>query len=166
MVALKNLWTHFILDSNSQGSISMNITFQWFDKTRSRLPESHWFNFNPQINPLNPQGWQRNKLGYMVSPLDIVVNGSHNLHGINPLSGIYYNDATNNIILRSLDISIVSPGNPTALPAPFVVPDLSLGWHYLLLANIWGTNWPEWYPFDSSDTGSLFRFQVELRSVK
>jgi len=104
------------------------------------------------------------KLGGLVSPLDIAVNGSHNLHGINPLTGTFYSDANSHVTLKSLDIPMVSPGKPTALPAPFVVPDLTLGWHYLLVANIWGTNWPVWYPFVAQDAAQRFRFETLLLS--
>jgi len=95
--------------------------------------------------------------------LNIVVNGSHNLHGINPLSGISYQSTDGTVNLNSLDIAAVSPGEPNALPAPFVVPDLSKGFHYLLTANIWGTNWPGWYPFVDGDENSLFRFIATLQ---
>lgn len=158
-------WSYFSVGAAS-GTIRINATFQWFEKTTTRLPEAHWFTFNPSITSFNPRAWQMDKLGSLVSPLDIVTNGSHNIHGINPLTGITYSDSNSYILLHCLDIPIVAPGKPWALPAPFVVPDLTLGWSYLLHANIWGTNWPLWYPFDPADHAAMYRFQLTLQDKK
>jgi len=156
----QNLWTHFSVSIDSDKTISVNTSFSWWSKTATRLPESHWFTLNPLVS--SPSSWQMDKLGHLVSPLDIVTNGSHNLHGINPASGIFYSSSDGKVTLKSLDIPLVSPGKPNALPSPFVTPDLTQGFHYLLTANIWGTNWPGWYPFVDGDQNSLFRFQVLL----
>jgi len=154
------LWSHVRISTDTARSISVNITFSWWKKTSTRLPESHWFTFNPQV--ANPSSWQMDKLGEPVSPLDVVKNGSQNLHGINPLSGIYYDSSDGKVVLKSLDIPMVSPGEPTALPSTLLSPDLAKGFHYLLTANIWGTNWPCWYPFLDQDVNSQFRFEVVL----
>jgi len=158
----RDYWSQFSVSSAAKGNIKIDVTFEWFSKTSTRLPEAHWFTFNPAISPFDPKAWQMDKLGSLVSPLDVVTNGSHNLHGINPLSGIVYSDASSNVLLQSLDIPLVSPGAPSALPAPFVVPDLKLGWNWLLFANIWGTNWPGWYPFVPQDNMAQYRFQLSL----
>jgi len=156
------LWSHFSITADALGTISINVTFSWWKKTPTRLPESHWFTFNPMV--ATPQNWKMDKLGGLVSPLEVVLNGSLNLHGINPLSGIFYTGSDGQVILKSLDIPIVSPGVPNALPS-FTVPDLEKGFHYLLTANIWGTNWPEWYPFVAGDENSQFRFETVLSSM-
>jgi len=156
----QTLWSHFFVSVDTNRKISVNTSFSWWNKTSTRLPESHWFTHNPIVS--SPSSWQMDKLGQLVSPLDIVTNGSHNLHGINPVSGILYSSSDGHVTLKSLDIPLVSPGKPDALPSPFVTPDLTQGFHYLLTANIWGTNWPGWYPFIDGDENSLFRFEVEL----
>jgi len=157
----QQLWSHFVVSVNSS-SISIDITLQWFNKTATRLPESHYFTFNPRVS--SPDQWKMDKLGELVSPLEVVLNGSHNLHGINPLGAIVYNDGNIIASLKSLDIPIVTPGSPSALPEVSTPPDMSFGFSYLLLANIWGTNWAPWYPFTEEDSASRFRFQVQLHS--
>jgi len=157
----KTGWSHFTVSINPQRVISVQVTFTWWNKTSTRLPESHWFSFNPVVG--DPALWLMDKIGSLISPLDIVTNGSHNLHGINPLTGILYQSTTDGKVqLQSLDIPLVSPGVPDALPSPFVDPDLTKGFHYLLTANIWGTNWPGWYPFQDQDQNSMFRFTATL----
>jgi len=158
----QQFWSHIQISTDDTRAISVNITFSWWKKTSSRLPESHWVTFNPLV--ADPKSWKMDKLGELVSPLEVVTNGSQNLHGINPLSGIFYSAMDADVVLKSLDIPLVSPGVPNALSAPFVIPDLSKGFHYLLTANIWGTNWPGWYPFIDEDANSQFRFEAVLSS--
>jgi len=154
------LWTSLSVSVNAQRTISVNVTLSWWSKEPTRLPESHWFSFNPVVG--NPPSWQMDKLGHLVSPLNVGINGSQNLHGINPVSGVFYQSDDGRVSLKSLDIPMVSPGNPTALPSVVNPPDVSQGFHFLLTANIWGTNWPEWYPFAVGDENSMFRFEVQM----
>ena len=41
-----------------------------------------WLGFAPDVEVAHPESWQLFKLGMPVSPLDVVVNGSHNMHAV------------------------------------------------------------------------------------
>lgn len=77
------------------------------------------------------------KLGEEVSPLDINLNGSHHLHGIQEY--VRYGNGINSIKITSQDVAIVVPGEPNPFPTPFEVPNVELGMNFLMYNNIWGT---------------------------
>ncbi len=56
------------------------------------------------------------KLGSMVSPLDVVLNGSQHQHGV--WNGVFYSDPTGSFDVNSLDAGVVSPGKRTIFPTP------------------------------------------------
>jgi hypothetical protein len=62
------------------------LDLQWFDKAATRLPEALWFTFAFAGTSLD--GWRLQKLGQLVSPLEVVANGNRKLHAI--LDGARY----------------------------------------------------------------------------
>ena len=57
----------------------VSIDTQWFGKTLTRLPESLSLVFQPLPQP--QFSWKLSKLGRMVDPMNVVLNGSQYLHG-------------------------------------------------------------------------------------
>lgn len=55
----------FKADSNT-----LESRWMWFDKDAHRLPEASWITFNPAVH--NPNLWKLDKLGQLVSPLEVV----------------------------------------------------------------------------------------------
>lgn len=138
----------------------MHIRVMCFNKTPTRLPESLSVTFNPLVN--NPQNWFMDKLGSLVSPMDVLRNGSQHQHGIQ--TGLHYIVAGDTqLSIHSLDAGVVMPGAPTPFPTPLQQqPDMSLGFHFNLVNNIWGTNYIMWYPFNEQDENIAYRFKVVI----
>lgn len=119
----------------------IEISVQFVNKTSTRAPEALWISFNPSVP--EPEKYLMDKLDYLVSPLDIVMNGSVHQHGIG--GGVHYG---NDLSIISRDISVVTFGEPTPFPSSLNVKvDVKKGFHYNYYNNIWGTKYIMWYPF-------------------
>lgn len=95
------------------------------------------------------------KMGFYVSPLDVVRNGNRNLHAID--RRIVYKDGSISLAIESLDAPLVSPGTPRLLQFDNTEPQLEKGMHFNLHNNVWGTNFRMWY-----DDDALFRFTMRF----
>lgn len=139
----------------------IDIDLQWFEKTSTRLPEALFFAFDPILQS-NDYQWKMDKLGELVSPYEVILNGSQSQHGV--WDGVYYTtNEGHGLTVRSLDAGLVSPGPYTAFPVTRK-PNFSSGMGFNLFNNIWNTNYPLYYPFlQNQDTDSRFRFEVILR---
>lgn len=131
----------------------VRYTLQWFDKKACRLPEAYWFSMG--FAGCQPSGWQIEKIGQMISPLDVISKGGRSLHGFN--RGVFYTDGREKLGVESLDCPIVAPGAPSLLDFNDRVPDLAGGWHFNLYNSKWGTNFPTWY-----DDDAQFRFVIRI----
>ncbi|MEZ4703527.1 MAG: DUF5054 domain-containing protein [Rhodothermales bacterium] len=129
------------------------LTLTWRDKPACRLPEALWLGFSP--TGLDPQGWEMDKMGRRVNPLDVVSKGNRTLHAVD--SGLYYRDARSALQLTTLDAPLVTPGEPAMLRFTDRQPDLGAGWHINLFNNLWGTNFPMWFGEDAQ-----FRFVLDV----
>lgn len=145
----QDFWLQYTFSQNE----AIQIELQWFHKPASRLPEALWLSFVPCL-PQEGQ-WLIEKLGQEVSPFEVVPNGNRHLHA----SGKYVRWAGKDsaIEIRSLDAPLVAPGKPSLLDFNNDPPDLSLGMHFNLLNNLWGTNFPMWFEEDCR-----FRFELKL----
>jgi hypothetical protein len=54
----------------------------WEDKTPTRLPEAFWLRWAPRSDAVNASSWLMYKLGQPISPLEVMLNGSHALHAV------------------------------------------------------------------------------------
>lgn len=90
--------------------------------------------------------WGMDKLGELVSPLNLVDGGSKGLHGVS--SGVLFARETavgskqwERMFFTTADAGIVAWGSPNPFPTPIhAQPDLSYGASFLLFDNIWNTN--------------------------
>ncbi len=132
----------------------LNFTVQWFDKAACRLPEAIWFSFVPSTK--RSSYWQMDKLGQLISPLEVIRNGNRKLHALG--TGVYYQDERNGLTIETLDAPLVAPGERSLLNFNNRQPPLRKGMHFLLYNNLWGTNFPMWYKEDAR-----FRFILKFR---
>ncbi|MHA0857264.1 DUF5054 domain-containing protein [Paenibacillus sp. CMAA1364] len=127
----------------------------WFDKDAYRLPEASWLTFNPAVDNCNL--WKLDKLGQLISPLDVAKGGNRNMHAVN--EGMYYRGADGEVSIQTLDAALVSPGERRLLQFDHSFAPLTGGMHVNLHNNVWGTNFPAWYEDDA-----LFRFKLTFTS--
>lgn len=134
-------------------SSDLSLTLQWFDKTATRRPEAAWFTVNPNLRGGN---WEMDKLGGWVDPLDVVEDGNRHLHAVN--SGVRWRKGKEAAMVESLDAPLVAPGRGSLLDFNNRQPRMSLGMDFLLLNNVWGTNFTMWF---DEDVRFRFRFRFE-----
>ncbi|MDQ6421431.1 DUF5054 domain-containing protein [Paenibacillus sp. LHD-117] len=135
----------------SEQKIDVNLS--WFNKQANRLPEASWFSFGLKVD--NPNLWKLDKLGQLLSPLEVVKNGNRNLHAVH--SGVYYCGSDGKVQIETLDAPVVSPGEKRLLQFDNSFAPLDGGMHFNLHNNIWGTNFPMWFEEDMK-----FRFSIKI----
>ncbi len=120
----------------------VRLELRWSDLAAARWPVAWWWSFDPAVPA--PEDWTMTKLGESVSPLDVVEGGGRTLHAVEEVRHPGGGGAPA-VELRPLHAPLVSPGEPSQLTwAPGEPIDLSGGWHWLVHANLWGTNFPMW----------------------
>lgn len=120
------------------------------------------------------------KLGSLISPLDVVLNGSKSMHAIG--KGIVYGPDMNDpahFAVESLDVPVVKVGaggaslessalldglNPAPVPGDSD-PDVEKGFAFNIHSNMWNTNGVEWYPYDSQGQHLKFRFRINMPTL-
>lgn len=130
---------------------SLLFDLQWFQKPANRLPEAFWFSFCPRVG--SAKGWVMEKIGDLISPLEVVRNGNQKLHAVEGY--VFHRDLHNPLIIETLDAPLLAPGEPSLLNFNNKQPSLKRGLHFNLYNNIWGTNFPMWYEEDAR-----FRFAL------
>jgi hypothetical protein len=129
------------------------LTVQWFDKPACRLPEALWCSFVP---PVAADGaWWVEKLGEWLPVWDVVPNGNRRLHAVG--AGVAYRDATDHLLIETLDAPLVALGTPALLNFTNDLPPADEGVHVNLCNNVWATNFPQW-----SGEDARFRFRCRL----
>ncbi len=129
-------------------------TLQWFGKPASRLPEAAWLSFCPRVK--DGHAWKLEKMGQLISPLEVVRDGSRHLHAIG--ERLVYEGQDGYLSIHSLDAPVIAPGRRSLLDFNNSQPALRMGIHFLLYNNLWGTNHPMWYEGDAR-----FRFHIHFR---
>jgi hypothetical protein len=133
----------------------LQFLLKWFEKSANRMPEALWLSFNPKVR--TPRNWKMDKLGQLISPLEVIRDGNRKLHAVN--TGIYYEDESSRMALQTQDAPLVAPGSRSLLNFNNRQPNLRRGFHFCLYNNIWGTNFPMWY-----DEDGFFRFNLHIES--
>jgi hypothetical protein len=138
-----------------QERAELRMTLQWFDKAACRLPEALWFSFNPAAAS---RGWEIEKAGRWIDPLDVVRSGNRHLHGCG--EGVRWRGKRGWIDIHNQDAALVAPGQRSLLDFNNYLPRLNEGMHFLLYDNLWGTNFPMWFEDDMK-----FRFSFEFGKI-
>jgi hypothetical protein len=119
----------------------IHLSFSWFQKPATRLPEALWLTFHP-IAP-DQKGWTLEKSGEPVSPLDVVRSGNRHMHAVS--KGLGYKDDSGTFFVETMDAPLVTLGPKSPLCFSNSQPDLSAGAHCNLFNNAWGTNYIMWF---------------------
>ncbi|MGZ9585635.1 hypothetical protein [Paenibacillus marinisediminis] len=117
------------------------------------------FDMNGKVNPVvdNPNLWKMDKMGQLISPLEVVMGGNRDMHAVN--GGITYRGADGEIQIEMLDSFLECPGERRLLRFDHSFASLTGGMHANLHNNVWGTNFRAWYEEDT-----LFRFKMYFKS--
>ena len=140
-------------------STSLLITLYIVNKTSTRRPESLSLVFQPPI-----QGMIVNKLGTVISVMDVMQNGSQHLHGQfrGGVAVMNKDDLYAVMNVTALDTTLTCIGHANPFPTPVTVPDIGSGFASNVFNNIWGTNYIMWYPYLPEDASSKYRYRVQL----
>ncbi|XP_052061610.1 uncharacterized protein LOC127701658 [Mytilus californianus] len=149
--------------NQNTGLGGVDITLQWFKKAPTRLPESIYFVFQPVQN--TDMSWKLHKLGQMIDPLNVILNGSQRQHAVD--KGVYYTDNNcKGLEILSYDVALVNVLTPQHYVSPIPLPLKPLnevnGMAFNLYNNIWDVNWIFWYPFEKRDLDQKFRFRINI----
>ena len=166
---------------------SVAFDLQLWGKSPTRMAESIWFTFRPNVPSFGPDLvdgtrslWRMDKLGRWVDPLSVAMNGSKTMHGV--WNGIrHFNRSMSSgwdVEILTRDAPIVSPGTfqfsgafnfprgsylhkwpgTYAPPDDVAEPRPDRGWNFLLFGNSWSTNYPLW----ALEETMRFRFGVTV----
>eukprot|EP00045_Choanoeca_perplexa_P014370 m.168729 g.168729 ORF g.168729 m.168729 type:complete len:726 (-) comp16655_c1_seq1:414-2591(-) len=156
------IWTNYTLVS-VEGAAQLLVAVRLLNKTATRLPESMWVRFEPEVGAASDATWRMAKLTGEVSPWDVHLNGSRHLHAVSE-DGLTCQESTQSATLQiqPLDTPVVSIGDTNPFPTPSGAwePSNSKGAHSCLFDNIWGTNYVMWYPYDPKDADIQYRWQL------
>ena len=156
-----NISIEYKVPGKNGALLDVNVTLS--NKTSTRLAESTWFSFAPISTEPTVPHWEMDIMGNPVSPLEVVDGGTHWIHAVE--TGVTFMapsaNASRSLRIFALDTPLLSPGDTAhALRYNDEQPDaVHGGMHFMLHNNLWGTAFPQWYPFVDGDN-LLARFQV------
>lgn len=164
-------WLHYMSHKMTDNRGGFDVTLQWFKKPPTRLAEAIMYHFSPASpggrNSVPEYMWHVSKVGHLVDPGNVVLNGSQYVHAVD--NGVYFTKITGNgLQFHTFDVPLVSIATKTRAPYPFPVPlrpisqtDVT-GVAFTLYNNIWNTNYILWYPYLAQDDNFKARFQLNL----
>lgn len=125
----------------------LNVDVSWYGKDANRLTEAIYFNLFPNADKV-----QLKKLGTLVSPEEVTLNGSRNLHAVQSV-------IWDNCEVENLHCPLVSFGGGKILEFDNKLEDIRKdGISFVLYNNVWGTNFPLWY-----EDNARFSFNIKVR---
>ena len=136
------------------GGAELLFELSWFDLAAARWPVAWWWTFCPVVQA--PERWRMEKLGELLSPLDVVPGGAHRLHAADRL-------VHPDLSLELIDAPLAAPGSPRLLEWDDQPIDLRGGWYLCLYDNVWGTNFPMWVEGDGMARVGLRRTDPAAR---
>ncbi|KAK3087454.1 hypothetical protein FSP39_006109, partial [Pinctada imbricata] len=144
-----------------------DVSFMFVNKTATRLPESLMYLFNPRV-PSGDFRWWLSKLGHLIDPSNVILNGSQYVHAVDSQGVFYIQDNGHGLQLGSQHVPLVAMTTQTRVPAPFPVPlkPISMseitGMAFNLYNNIWDTNYILWYPYHQEDNSFKAKFYINF----
>lgn len=126
--------------NTSEGTIDVHLRCK--GKKANRMPEAYWFECSLGVD--NPYAWKMNKLGYEISPYNIVKNGNRGMHALDKKS-LSYKGPEGSISINSEITPLFSFGGRRILNFDNSQRLLNDGIFVNLYNNVWGTNFPAWY---------------------
>ena len=171
------VWARFDL---SRTEPRINVTLSLFNKTRTRLPEAHWMDFELAVpagstgsTPADASGcdsWVVSKLNSTFCATDVSLFGATHVHAVSDVdSALKWETGGVAVGVRSLDAAVVALEYKSALPEHVnrTVDDTGVqaaSAYVNLINNFWTTNYPNWYPFSvgEGDEDAVFRFELAV----
>ncbi|CAE7237749.1 unnamed protein product [Symbiodinium sp. CCMP2592] len=140
----------------AQSANNLEASLTWRSKTPTRLPEASWL----RIGVPAEASVRLRKLGGLVDPQDVILNGSQGLHAVNDGGVELKLPSGEKLQLETLDAALVSPGEPTPFPMGYRKPSRQISFN--LHNNIWGTNYVMWSPtsIEDGEADLQFRFRI------
>ena len=132
--------TYFFPSDKKQIEISVD----WFDKKKNRIPEAIWFSMVPALG--NKSSIILNKMNSDVNVNDIVNNGSKHQHAVT--GSIKINDDIKEMKIKSWDAPLVILNQRDIMYFDNKNTNPAQGLHFCLFNNTWGTNYPQWFGDD------------------
>ncbi len=124
-----------------------DIDVKWFGKDANRLTEAIYFNLFP-----NAESVELKKLGSVVKPEEVTLNGSRNLHAV---QGVSFDSCE----IINVHSPLVSFGRGKILEFDNKFEAVGKdGISFVLYNNVWGTNFPLWY-----EENARFLFKIRIK---
>ncbi len=124
----------------------LNVDVCWFGKDANRLTEAIYMHLFPAHNV------QLKKIGCLVTPEEVTLNGSRNLHAVQSVE-------TDNYEIINHHSPLVSVGKGKILEFDNKFEDVKKdGLSFVLYNNVWGTNFPLWY-----EDNAKFTFEIKKK---
>jgi len=166
--APSSVWLQYDIPSTNTDN-TINITLSIYNKTATRLPEALYIHFNASGSgsPSGLPAWYADKLEQWVNPFDVVMGGNKYHHGVGRRGIMATKPGPNNnnvtLMIGTPDASIASFGHIRGLPTPTTTDaEPSEGGSFMLINNMWGTNYPMWIPFDNNDANMQWHFNLNF----
>jgi hypothetical protein len=147
-------YVYTVLDLTNNSTISITLLIN--NKTKTRLPEAYWLT----IIPTNKYNWNVHKVNSMIPISNIITNGTMHMHGT--IDGIHGFNPNSVLNIRPIDSALVSFNTQSPYPTPFNKINNVTSIHFMLWTNVWGTDFPLWYPFIETDKNIVYRFSLEI----
>ena len=126
---------------------TVGIDVSWYGKDANRLTEAIYFNLFPDADEVLLK-----KLGSLIEPEEVVLNGSRNLHAVQSVKW-------GNAEVENLHCPLVSFGKGKILEFDNKLEDIRKdGISFVLYNNVWGTNFPLWY-----EDNARFTFKIRVK---
>jgi len=164
--APNTIWIRYTVRKADATNPGIDLDFQWFDKTITRLPEALSLAFKPI--PQSNYKWSVSKMDKLVDPTTVLLNGSQYQHVVGD-QGVLFTPLGWNYFMRLLSpdvplATVLTGGDMShVFPAPLVpFSDKITGMAFNIYNNIWETNYIMWYPYTDNDENFRARFAIEL----
>ncbi|XP_025114212.1 uncharacterized protein LOC112576153 [Pomacea canaliculata] len=160
-------YVHYAYVPNQQKSLfkgELQMEVQWFNKGPTRLSEAISVGFSPLTR--TGSQWTMSKLGELIDPTNVILNGSQYLHAIN--KGVYYLDGNQTgLEVLSPDVALLTLSTASHPPSVFPVPLSAPSEPFTSAAfniynNLWTTNYIFWYPFLPEDLNFKVHFYLHF----
>jgi len=138
---------------------AINVSLTMLNKTATRLPEGFFFRFKASGGAA--LRYAVDKLGRAVDPLSVQPGGNHRQHGVG--AGVTVLSGARGLLVRAPDAPLAVFGEPSIFPVPTTAapPGLGEGFSFLLVNNLWNTNYPCFIPWREGDEEIRWRFALE-----
>ena len=162
----------------------IQMRFDLYNKTSTRLPEAMFVSFDPPEIPTpramgdgdaNRSLWEMDVLGTWISPSEVADGAAKGLHAIE--TGVRFSPGSpselasdpsgaapkRRLKIQSADAALVRWGTPAPFPTPMLTPvDTAEGASFVLWDNLYNTNYVLWWPFMTQYEDIVFRFAIAL----